>query len=144
MGIRTRSIYRTDDDKGHPNYRRNNMSHTGNSTTIVASGISATDLDAEAITVDFVYSDAAITTGITAVIQSSHDGGANYDHTHGTVTIVAKTATRHVVSIDLNMKRAGDQSELPLRPQIRIAVIGTNAADTVTLDEIHVSSRSRS
>lgn len=116
---------------------------SGVTTTPITKMQRASDIDSESITVDIEYSDAVDAGGVfNFVLQSSNDG-ANWDFTHATVAVTAKVATRFVATIDLNMKRSGDQSSLPLRPQYRVVVISDNAGNSITIDDIHISSRGR-
>jgi len=100
-------------------------------------------MDSERITIDIIYADAVVATGITAKLQSSFDDTSGIWVDHGTVAITGAVATTTRKTIDLNIHRAADQASLPLRAKARV-VVTSGAGDSVTIGSVYVSRRTAS
>lgn len=108
-------------------------------TTPVTSSFPMSDLDAKDISVVVKYDDAAVTNGITAVIQTSHDGGTTWtSHTSVVITAATATETRKY----LHMNEVVSTTDFPLFSRGRIAIV-TGVGDTATIDSVYVSRRTR-
>ena len=94
--------------------------------------------DSRVLSVDILYADAVVATGITAKLQTSPDS-LNWIDTK-TVAITGAVATTTLKSITLNPEVVGDQGFLPLRKYCRV-VISSGAGDSATIDACYISTR---
>lgn len=103
--------------------------------TVVSKTFDITDRDSVCFTVDLIAASGTYTTGITAKIQSTPDGGTNWIDS-GTVAISADG----IVSLALDITQESDTSKLPLRGVGRI-VVSSGASDAVTITAVYISRR---
>ncbi len=94
----------------------------------------------EGLRVDLAVSSATATTGITAKLQHSYDGGTTWDDVDATIAKVAVTTTASALrfSIPLNARDSTDSPVFPLRPLGRV-VVSSGLSDTVTITDVRVT-----
>ena len=123
-----------------------NMNNQLNNQASVVIGASATDTqiseivklsdeDSMTFNVDITAASGTYAAGITAKLQDRASGSESWND-NKTAAITADGLT----TITLQANVSGDQSSLPLRPQVRV-VVSTGSGDAVTITKVRISSR---
>ncbi len=103
--------------------------------TVVASSIARAAEDSMVTVVAVTSSAVTSTTGITATIQSSFDGGTTWEDSDDASAAVAIAANGTIY-----LYHFADASTKPLGPVARVAVT-SGASDAATIDSVYVSRR---